>query len=104
MRRNREGSDFIEQRSCRHCGASLEEGQKFCKRCGQSAVNPRIEVIDYRDIPVLYGPPPAFADVVCKACGAKWSTSRNRFDRDDTKRYCPECGAETIITDFKEYW
>ena len=105
-REDEEEPRYSEYRKCSHCGYSLNDEQKYCTRCGHptaDAENVRIRV-NYRDIASLYGPPPVIAEIVCPVCGKQWRTSRRRSDTEDTKRYCPHCGAFTDVRNFQERW
>ena len=105
-RLNKNGKhDFSERLKCRHCRAYLNENQKYCTKCGRSVKNPVVKLVDYRSMPVLYGPPPVFADLICTACGEKWSVLKdNPKDRKEEVTYCPRCGLQTVARNFRDIY
>lgn len=81
----KENKDSKESLKCNHCGAEIEENQKFCPECGSKIGN------------------------FCKACGAKLSKKGQKFcpecgasqlnvcpkcnsEIEEKAKFCPECG------------
>ncbi len=95
---------YINQYECRHCGACLANSgsQKYCMRCGRPVADFRTAVIDYRTIPVVYGPPPIQADVTCSSCGAELTFEKGEFGKENNRRYCPKCGALIEVNGFDD--
>ncbi len=93
----------VEEKVCGHCGTEVKQGQKYCEYCGQSVLNPVIKEIEYRGIQIVYGPPPACAEVECKSCGTKWTAYRRR-SCEDNKRYCPQCGDLIEVNKFVDFY
>ena len=94
---------LIETTSCRHRGNDIPGKQKYCTHCGRSTADAVVKMLDVQDVPVLYGPPPVFAMTVCKNCGKKWSTN-SETGREAEVRYCPHCGTETEIREWRDRW
>ena len=88
---------------CRNCGNEIRAKQKHCTHCGHSTADAIVKMLDARDVPVVYGPPPFFAMTVCKVCGKQWKIISETGGGTEV-RYCPNCGAETEINDWSDPW
>lgn len=95
--------EFFKKHVCRECGANYSEG-KYCTSCGARVIEPEEKVIDYRTIPVVYGPPPDLAEIECDVCHSTWSTYRSWGDKKSKKTFCPNCGKCFTVRDFKSFF
>ncbi len=87
---------------CGNCREYLEEGEKYCSRCGTKRGEGKFA--PYRnEMYAVYGPV-MVGFYSCKHCGHKWTKSRLGGTY---ARYCPECGSSEICKekeDLDEAW
>lgn len=69
---------------CGNCGKTLEDGDKYCRRCGTKAGEGTFKPKKNLSMQILYGPMPVKQVHRCTNCGRIWTMFG--------KEHCPECG------------